>query len=747
MGDSAILLNKNIIKVDNSSLKEGIAPIIKQKPNRKILGIFRFHLGVYNLANRGRSTKFKEWVKRTIGEEPVLLDTILTTRSAKQIKQYMENTGYFNAVVTDSINYISKHKANVIYYITTNAPYTIENISYSIKDTVIDSIVKVEKKNTLLHPGDNYDTGVIQKERERITAILKNNGFYFFNQQYIAFKIDSSLKSNKVNIYMTVSNPFENIKDTLTSAKNQNHIRYSINKIFIRTDYNPLNIYETDSLDSLVYNHYIFLSSPGYLNYRPAPLVRNVFFKPGELYRLSDHENTYRALGDLGNFRFINIKFEIDTQAIMSNENKLNCFILLTPLLKQSYKIELEGTHNGGNLGAAGNFIYSNKNTFRGAETLDLKLKTALEDLKNAPIEDDKKILVFNTYEFGPEAKLNIPRVISFLKLKNKSVISSTELTMSYNLQQRPEFFRRIADFSAGAIYKFSNNFRIQFYPAEVNFVSVKQDPAFQKKLEDIGDPALTSSYEDHLITDGRGSLIFSTQELNRTKNFIFMRFNLEAAGNSLRAIKVLSDYLQGHNTKGDSSYSVLGNRYAQYIKPDADFRFYFVPDANNTVVYRIAGGIGLPYLNSRSLPFEKSFYAGGSNDLRAFFARTIGPGSYFQEQIQQTGEIKLNSNIEYRFDIFKILQGAFFVDAGNVWLTHDDSNRSGGRFDWNTFYKEIAIGAGYGFRFNFTFFVFRYDLGYKLRDPRLPENERWVYGNLHLFKGVTSNFGIGYPF
>ncbi|MEP7169772.1 MAG: BamA/TamA family outer membrane protein, partial [Bacteroidota bacterium] len=264
---------------------------------------------------------------------------------------------------------------------------------------------------------------------------------------------------------------------------------------------------------------------------------------------------------------------------------------------------------------------------------------------------------------------------------------------------------------------------------------------AFEDTLESIGDPLLTNSYEPHLITDGRYSLIYTTQELNKSRNFVFVRLNFEAAGNSLRLI----DEISGKVTEKDSGYKVLKNEYAQYIKPDVDLRFYFVPDENNSVIFRISGGIGLPYLNSRSLPFEKSFYAGGSNDLRAFYARTIGPGSYSEARIQQTGEIKINGNIEYRFDIFKILQGAFFVDAGNVWLTHEDENRKGGKFEWNTYYKEFAIGAGYGFRFNFTFFIFRYDLGYKLRDPTKHENERWE-SCLKLFK-VTSNFGIGYPF
>jgi outer membrane protein assembly factor BamA len=747
LAENEALLKKNIVKVDKVSLKEKIIPIIKQKPNRKVLGLFRFHLGVYNFANRGKPTKFKNWLKRAIGEEPVLLDTALTARSLKQIKQFMENSGYFNAEVYDSTIYITKHKAKVIYHITTNAPYTINSFSFSIKNPVIDSLVNAENINTLIHAGDIYDKEVIQKERERITSVLKNNGFYAFNQQYIAFKVDSSLKSKKVNIFMTVSNLNENQKDTSSTEKNADHIQYTINKVFIRTDFDPLSISDKVTLDTVLFNDYQIIATSQNIAYRSAPLVKNVFFKPGELYHLRDHENTYRALGDLGNFRFINIKFETDTEALKQNENKLNCFIMLTPLSKQSYKIELEGTHNGGNLGVGGNVTYSNKNTFRGGETFDLKLKFSLEDLKNTTIPETKNILWFNTYEFGPEAKLRIPRVVSLFRSKDKSVISSTEITTSYSTEQRPEFFRTNALISGGVVLRYSNRFRVSYYPAEINFVTVNLEPTFAQDLEDIGDPALTDSYEDHLITDGRASLTFTTQELNKHRNFYFVYFALETAGNTLRALDWLKARMNGTSLNRDSSYTYFGNNYAQYIKPEADLRYYYVPDEHNTIVFRVSGGIGIPYLNSISLPFEKSFFAGGSNDLRAFYARGIGPGSYHDVNIQQTGEIKINSNIEYRFDIVKILQGAFFIDAGNVWLTYNDPNRPGSKFEWDRFYKELAIGGGFGFRFNFTFFIFRFDLGYKFRDPSLPEGQRWVIKDLQLFNGFIGNFGIGFPF
>lgn len=709
-----------------------------------MLGVLRFHLGMYNLANRGDSTKFKEWVMRTIGEEPVLLDTVLTARSRKQIKQFMNNIGYFNAEVTDTILVAkSGKKADVIYTIKSNAPYIFQNFTYITSDTAIDSLIKSAAPNTLIVSGSNYDASLLQKERERLTTLLKDNGYYYFNQQYIKVEIDSSLKSNKVNIFMTVSNPNPQINDSLNTVR---HEKYTLNKILIRTDFDPLSLTEKPVTDTINYNDYLFISSSPKLKFRPATLIDHIYFKPGDFYRLSDHENTYRALGDLANFRFINIKIEVDSEAISKRENKLNAYLNLTPLLKQSYRIELEGTHNGGNFGAAGNFIYTNKNTFKGSEITEIKLKGAVENLTNTSIVNENKFLlfnIFNTYELGPEATLAIPRVIPLLRSKNKSITSFTNFQASYNLQQRPEFFRRIADFSAGFTKKYSDRSRLQVNVAEINFVSVNPDPVFKQKLEAIGDPALTDSYEDHLITSGRLSYVFTTQELNKLKNFIFVRLNFEAAGNSIRLVDELSKRV----TNRDSSYSILGNTYAQYLKPEVDFRFYHLLDEHNTLVYRIAGGIGIPYLNSAALPFEKSFYAGGANDLRAFTARTIGPGSFRQEQIiQQTGEIKINGNLEYRFDIFRILQGAMFVDAGNVWLTKEDENRPGGKFDFNKFYNEFGIGGGLGFRFNFTFFIFRIDAGYKFHDPTMPTDQRWVFDKLSLGNGVY-NFGIGYPF
>ena len=729
LSPDAILLNKNVIVADRSGLVQKIKPIIKQKPNRKILGLFRFHLGVYIAFNRGKERKWKNWVKNTIGEPPVLLDTALTEKSREQIRQFMVNTGYFNADVTDTTILKKGRKANVYYYIRSNEPYQIRTIEYSISDTAIRNIVLTNTSSALIKSGNRFDTRMLQQERERMTTLLKNHGYFYFTQQFISYQVDSALKSNEVDLFLQIKN--RNISSD-DSTLSQNHIAYSISDVFINSDFNPVRADSNLFTDSVYYSNRYFLFRTKYHNYRPAALSKNIFITKDKKYNLTDHESTYRYLADLGNFRFININFSPDTDSIGSMD-RLNCFINLTPNFRQSYRVEIEGTHNGGNFGTAGSFIYANRNVLKGAELLELKLKAAFENQSNFAGEE-RRLLFFNTYEYGPEISLTIPQNGS------QRVIN---LISSYNVQNRPEFNREIATFSVSKTFRMKKNVIHIVTPAEINFVAVTQDSVFKKILEDIGDPALSDSYDDHLIAGGRYSFILNTQQLNKLKSFFYFRFNFESAGNAIRAV----EELRGRVPVNDSSYSILKNIYAQYIRPDVDFRFYHIIDENNTMVYRLAGGIGIPYLNSRTLPFEKSFFAGGANDLRAYSARSIGPGSYDDElRVQQSGEIKMNANIEYRFDIIRILEGALFMDAGNVWLTKDDARRPGGTFEPNRFLNEVAIGAGMGFRFDFNYFIIRLDIGYPMRDPRNADNKRWVYQNLKP-DDAKFNFGIGYPF
>ncbi len=329
---------------------------------------------------------------------------------------------------------------------------------------------------------------------------------------------------------------------------------------------------------------------------------------------------------------------------------------------------------------------------------------------------------------------------------KKKTSNPQTIFASNFNVQSRSEFYRTILDFSASLEWRETRFKKHIVTPVQINFINVKLADGFRDKLLETGDPVLLSSYDNHLITNGRYAYIFNNQELTqRQKDFVFVRTSVEFAGNSLRLLKELGDGNVGANDT--TQYKIMGQRFAQFIRPDLDFRYYRSLNAHNSVVFRLAGGIGIAYLNSRILPFEKSFYAGGSNDLRAFRARTVGPGSYSSDLgYERIGDIKINSNLEYRFDILKILKGAFFIDAGNIWLRQKDELRPDAEFKVSDFLDKMAIGTGFGLRVDFTFFIFRLDMGVPIKDPGLRGSKKYVYKKFQL-KDLNFNFGIGYPF
>ena len=749
-----ILLNKNIVKSDKPELNEGIRSIIKQKPNRRILGVFRFHLGVYTLADKeGDSTRFRNWVKNTIGEKPVILDTLLTKKSTGQIRQYMINSGYFNAVVTDSTIYRKKKKANVIYTIRSGIPYYTGSYVINTSDDGIKSILLPDTVNSLIKPGDIFDANVLQNERDRVTSLLKNEGYYYFSQAYIRFDADSGAGTHRVAVKMIISRINENSEDSVNNIFATNHRRYHLNRIYVQTDFNPLSAVANVPEDTVEYKGFYFLTKNAKQRFNLETIRHHLLLKSGDMYQLKNLENSYKLLGNLNVFKFINIKFEPVTHDSMRVQNLLDCYIYLTPSPRQEHREEIEGTHNGGALGIAGNVAYRNKNFLKGAELLEIKLKGALESLQSFSDTTDgntTNLPFFNTFEIGPQInlsfpKLIVPRGILPKKLRHESPYSSeyTTLTANYDLQQRPEFKRTIANFYIQWFFNETATKSHFIVPAEINFVNVRLNAAFKAKLDDLNDPYLNYTYADHLISAGRWSYIINTQRLKKLWDFYYFRLNVEFAGNSLW----VANHLLTSERQPDNSFSVLNTRYAQYFKPDLDYRYYHLINANNTMVYRVTAGLGIPYLNGFALPFEKAFYAGGANDLRAFRARAVGPGSYNNAQrFEQTGEIKLNANTEFRFDIFKILQGAVFMDAGNIWLLKHDENRPGAQFKTGKFINEVAIGTGLGARLNFTFFIIRLDAGVPVKNPSLPVGERWVIQHPRL-KTVTFNLGIGYPF
>ena len=445
-------------------------------------------------------------------------------------------------------------------------------------------------------------------------------------------------------------------------------------------------------------------------------------------------------------YRLVNIYYSDLTEpgVAQGSEMMLDCNIQLTLLSQQSYRIELEGTNSAGNLGGALNLIYQHKNLFHGAELFSMKLKGAYEALsQNSKLR--------SIQEYGVETSLKLPKfLVPFLKTEGfiKKYNHSTTLLAAYNYQAMPIFTRTIATATFGYNWKAGNYQEHIINPLQLNIVKLPPgsiDSAFAVRIESSS--YLAYSYKDVMILGGNYSYIFNNQKIKKSRDYWFLRINAEASGNML----ALAEKLTG-GKKTDGTYNILGQPFAQYVRTDFDLRYNYILNDVSSIVYRGFAGIGIPYGNSKAIPFEKQYFGGGANGIRAWQVRSLGPGSYKPEGttfLNQTADIKLEANAEYRFKLFWILEGALFLDAGNIWAYNNDPSRPGSQFTFNKFYKDIAVGTGTGFRFDFKFVIGRIDLGMKLRDPLLTDGSKWIImRRKYSFQDdFTWVLAIGYPF
>jgi outer membrane protein assembly factor BamA len=471
--------------------------------------------------------------------------------------------------------------------------------------------------------------------------------------------------------------------------------------------------------------------------------------KDSTWYSLQNAEKTYRALNRLKQFKLINISFtEVNAQPSDSIP-LLECKMQLSPLPRQNFSVDVEGTNSSGNLGVAGNFNYQQRNVFGGAEVFDLQLRVARE---RQQINDS----IFNTQEYGFESSLTIPKFLSFIKAKQLFTfqIPETKFTVGYNYQNRPDYTRTITNLKFGYNWKTSNYKFHTLNLVDLNYVHLyNQNEAFINSIRDL---YIKSSFTDHLISATNYSWMYNTQNINKRDDYKYYRLNVESAGSILSLYSMLVNKAKTVETDTitdirSSYYQILKTRFAQYVKGDFEYRYGHMIDKSSSVVGRAFFGIGIPFGNFNVLPFEKKYFTGGANGIRAWQVRSLGPGSYKAPTDiypNQSSDIKLEANLEYRFKMFWRMEGAFFLDAGNIWAINYKDNREGSVFKVNEFYKQIAVGSGFGVRFDFTYFLFRLDLGMKMRDPSLPEGKRFIPGNYQVSSDQFNlSFAIGYPF
>jgi len=767
------LLNENHIKVNKEAIKTtDLIPYIKQTPNKRIFGA-RFHLGLYNLSNIKKTRWPHGWL-RNIGEEPVIYDSVATTKTREQIKSYVSSKGYFDGLVTDSVQTTGR-KSDVFYDVTLMRPYTIRKLTYSIADTNIRKLCYFDSVNCVISRGKPYDVDILQEERTRFERFIRDRGFYGFSNDYISFEVDSSVGNRQVDIEYKIR--------SFTRLDANNRIItgsfpvYTIKNVYIYPDFVPKEALEggeayLKSLDTTFYKGYYFVTSRKKHDVKYDLILQSLYLNAGSIYSVTNTEQTQAHLLSLKIYRLVNINFNDvpENSSVEGMELKLDCNIQLTLLSQQSYKVELEGTNSGGNLGGALNLIYQHKNLLHGAELFSTKLKGAYSAYTQSNYTSTTSN-ISSTEELGAETSLRLPKfMVPFVRMESfvKKFNPSTTFLASYNYQQLPVYTRTVANVSFGYNWKSGNYQEHIFSPLQFN--AVKLPYITSDYLATIERSSyLSGSYKDVMILGGSYSFIYNNQKIKNSRDYWFVRFNVESSGNFLNGLYKLAgfskkpdstNYSPGH--KVNSSYFLFGQPFAQYIKADIDFRYNYKFNELSSIVYRGFVGLGIPYGNSSAVPFEKQYFGGGANDIRAWRVRSLGPGTYADTSkfLNETGDIKLEANAEYRFKLFWILEGAVFIDAGNIWSYNYDPARPGSQFTIKNFYKDIAVGTGTGFRFDLKFVIARIDIGMKLRDPLLGIGElsdpyakpnsgpKWIFLNgPYKRKDFTIVLGIGYPF
>ena len=794
--NSSIDFIKDSVKIqkDNVDVEE-MNSILKQKPNRKILLGFRFHLRMYNLSNQSRidknslknqekADKKNEKIKirndkklaknpryntkmmesrgltfgeklRSTGEEPVVFDRSAVEKSARQLSIYLINKGYFENSVTDSVVLNKQKRAASVYYnVKIGKPYTYRNIEFLVNDSVLLEFIDSLSNKSFLKTGKNFDTDILDDERKRITENLLNSGYHFFNKDFIYYKADTAIGNYQVDLIMGIQN--YKSKSTFTDTVfEKKHKRYRVSSINFQLHPG----FKQSQSDTTILNYKdVTISYYSKLICKPELLYKLLTFKKGDYFSKFNIESSYKKLANLGIFDEVSIKFDTS-----STENGLAVFINLVESKSQTFTLSTDGTHNEGLFGIEGSLNYSHRNVFKGAENLSVSLAGGFESQLLLTGSSDSinalNSLLFNTIEFGPKITLSIPKYLFINKLKLLRNHSSgrTEFTASLNYQKRPDFTRSIQEVSFGWTIREKGPFTWHINPLLISAIDIDKEPLFEQQIADLNDKFIAASFQDHIIAGGLFSFEYNGQNAKKIKNVFYVKTIVESGGGMLyRTHKLLNRPFDNPST---NSYNLFGIRYAHFQKFFTDFRYYIPLGQKSKLVYRLAGGIGIPRENLKeALPFEKSFFSGGANGMRAWRARSLGPGSFYdsENRFDKIGDIQLEGNLELRFPVINWVEGAFFIDAGNVWLINDDPLRPGGQFT-NRFINDLAVGGGLGIRMDLDFFVIRLDVGIPIRNPAIQMNDSdndfkpWIFqsykGNEKRFFDYQFNLGIGYPF
>ncbi|MEI7422405.1 MAG: hypothetical protein WCK18_09935 [Prolixibacteraceae bacterium] len=741
------LLSKVEIHIDKKSIdKNELRSYLKQKPNTKIFGFWRFHLGLYNLSTKKNDNA---WLKR-IGEAPVIYDSYLTLKTKEEFKRFLQNKGYYDAVIKDTAFLSSNGKAEVRFDIVTGQPYLIRTYQTVVKDDSLRSMMTRPDKESLIKPNSLFDSDLLGNESQRLLRKMQNEGFYKSNKNIFYFEADTIGKDRGVDVKLVVEK--ESYADSINQTVRKNHQKFTFRNYYYLTEKdgqgalfdNSGKIDEATRDTVRIGNHYFLYK--GRKRLKPDLMMNANHLNDKGFYSVDLVDRTYNEFFASRLFKLINIRFVETGEKDASGNPTLDCYIQLTPSLSQSYSASIEGTNSLGNFGIAGNLGYQHKNLFRGGEILDVQLLAGTQKQSYGSVDSMK---TFNSSENGIDVRITVPKFIAPVTRINffKYSTPQTFFNVSYNYQKTPDYTRTIARSAFGYQWKSSD-----FITHRINIIDINLVKMFalqESFLSNIENLYIKSSYVDHSITSLNYSYTYSTQTQKKA-DYMVVKSDIETAGNVLYAIgKTFKRPMYGSQSGTLHQYHFLNTPFAQYFKFDLEFRKGWMDGKYNGFAVRAFGGAAFAYGNSDQIPFERKFFTGGANGIRAWPIRTLGPGTYQSRPTEfpnQSGDIRLEANAEYRFRLLWQLEGAVFFDMGNIWSIVD--NRPGTEFRFNKFYKDIALCSGMGLRYDFTYVILRLDLGLKMHDPSLAEGLRWISPGDYLHKGNQNIvFAIGYPF
>ncbi len=789
-----LLTKNNIILNDKKNVDDEITDYIVQRPNQLVFGI-PFPLYFYNIGNTKFESSFEEWKQNhpksynfttkvfskkqtlglynfkknthkwwlTNGEEPVIFDNKKAKQTANNLTSHFHNEGYFNVKTNYTVDYLKNNKAVVNYTVNTGKPYKLDSIKSSIESAILDSIYTAKKSESLLKKGAQFKYSTFIEEQDRITELFRNSGIYRFNKN--AILVDADTANYKSDIDLIINDSIANVPFKIQKIKNIN----------IYTDYS-YNTKDNPIKDSLNFKGFQFLSQTN-LKYNPKLLLNAVFIEPNSIYQDKTRELTRKNLRRLNNFRTVDIKYnELE-------DDYLEASIYLTPLKKYSISISSELTHsNIRQLGVSTKLSFLNRNIFKGSEILKFSVQGSFLDSKDAA--DNEKLL--NAWEIGGEVALELPRILFPFKPDNiisKSMSPKTTFSVGTSLQKNigldKQKFTGIIDYtwestpkkkhsfqllSAQFIQNLNVNSYFDIYNSEfedikniastyfsedisssnvIDFINSNINATFESSNPTEYNTAqnIKSRYdiitEDVLIPSSTYTFTYNNSENYKDTDFSFFRARFVSSGN-------LTTLLTSKKDK-DGTKLLFNTPIAQYVRTDLEYKKFWNPSFENVVAFRTFIGIAFPYSNSNTIPFSRSYFIGGPNDLRAWKIYDLGPGTSKTGLEYNVGNLKFLSSLEYRFKIINSVKGALFIDAGNIWdISNSKLTSSDSKFNGFNSLKDIAVGTGFGLRYDLSFILLRLDLGFKTYEPYLDNNKWFQHAN---FKNNVYNFGISYPF